>query len=303
MIKVIEEIRAYVTKGNLELALEALVNLSGVVNDRVLKDSIRLTCFTFYSNKKEIIFGINDSNQERKKVAWSILNFLNELEEYNLNQQSKLVRVSRESKPSLNKSILFDSSILIVDDEVTLLKTYEYFFKSEGFKNIYLALNGVDALEKAEKLKPDLILLDIQMPYLDGFSVLKMLKEKSIETRVIIMSGVYKSMNNILSCIKDGACDFITKPVECNTLFYKIRRALLTDLTLNTSIYLNDPLVIPLIENIESVMSEQKNLLMEQIKEKEKIQIELEHVKVTVEKYKKKIKQLKNQSTKIENKI
>lgn len=66
--------------------------------------------------------------------------------------------------------------ILLIEDEEMLANMYEVKFQNEGF-DLTKALDGADGLEKAKSIKPDFILLDIIMPKMDGFSVLKSLKE------------------------------------------------------------------------------------------------------------------------------
>ncbi|RJR10326.1 response regulator [Candidatus Parcubacteria bacterium] len=68
------------------------------------------------------------------------------------------------------------TKILLVEDEEMLANMYEVKFKNEGF-DLQKALDGASGLEKAKAMKPDFILLDIIMPKMDGFSVLKSLKE------------------------------------------------------------------------------------------------------------------------------
>ncbi len=68
------------------------------------------------------------------------------------------------------------TKILLIEDEEMLANMYEVKFKNEGY-DLEKALDGAQGLEKAKSLKPDFILLDIIMPKMDGFSVLKALKE------------------------------------------------------------------------------------------------------------------------------
>ena len=79
--------------------------------------------------------------------------------------------------------------ILIVEDEATLNKALMEFLTGEGFE-ILSALDGEKGLEMAKKDNPDLILLDLLMPKMDGFAVLKELKERKIVLPVIITSNL-----------------------------------------------------------------------------------------------------------------
>ena len=101
--------------------------------------------------------------------------------------------------------------ILIVDDEALVIKALNKKLKDEGFE-VEEALDGQEALLKVEKEKPDLILLDIIMPKLDGVSVLKRLKE-SKETQnipILILTNLYddKKMTEVL---RTGNTDYLIK--------------------------------------------------------------------------------------------
>ncbi|MER2493501.1 response regulator [Catenovulum sediminis] len=111
-------------------------------------------------------------------------------------------------------------SILIVDDEKLNLKTLSALLKRDYVA--ILAKNGVQALEKAEKYQPDLILLDILMPEMDGFEVLTRLKENTAtkEIPVIILTGA-QSTEKEEQGLMLGACDYVFKPF--NTAILKAR--------------------------------------------------------------------------------
>lgn len=76
--------------------------------------------------------------------------------------------------------------ILLIEDEEMLANMYEVKFKNEGFE-LTKALDGADGLAKAKSIKPDFILLDIIMPKMDGFSVLKALKEDPTTKDIPVM--------------------------------------------------------------------------------------------------------------------
>ncbi|MCD4760281.1 response regulator [bacterium] len=78
------------------------------------------------------------------------------------------------------------TKILLIEDEEMLANMYEVKFKNEGFE-LEKALDGAEGLEKAKSIKPDFILLDIIMPKMDGFSVLKALKEDDSTKDIPVM--------------------------------------------------------------------------------------------------------------------
>ena len=85
------------------------------------------------------------------------------------------------------------------------------------------AMNGKEAIEQIEKNQPKLVLLDIVMPVMDGFEVLKTLRSRSdfASTYIIMLTSLTKR-NDILNAIQLGADDYVTKPVDFDTLSQKV---------------------------------------------------------------------------------
>jgi len=100
--------------------------------------------------------------------------------------------------------------ILIVDDEKNIRMTLKHSLKSQEF-DIYMAVNGEEALENIKNNKFDLILLDIKMPGLDGMEVLKKIRDNGNNVNVIMMTA-YGSVEKAVEAMKLGAIDFISKP-------------------------------------------------------------------------------------------
>ncbi|HAH20773.1 MAG: hypothetical protein A2Y00_02780 [Omnitrophica WOR_2 bacterium GWF2_43_52] len=114
--------------------------------------------------------------------------------------------------------------ILVVDDEENIRKLIETRLKANQY-NVITASNGAEALEKAESEAPDLILLDIMMPELDGLEVLRKLKSK-FETSsipVIMLTGKMDT-GTILSAQDLEAKDYIIKPFEPQELLNLIKK-------------------------------------------------------------------------------
>jgi len=93
--------------------------------------------------------------------------------------------------------------------------------------DIVTACDGIEGVEKAQKEKPDLILLDVLMPNLDGFQTLEKLKENS-QTKLIpvIMLTAKDQLADITKAIELGANDYIVKPFDYRAMLEKIQKAL-----------------------------------------------------------------------------
>ena len=118
------------------------------------------------------------------------------------------------------------SKILIVDDEPFNVDYLEQELEDRGYETISAA-NGQEALEKVAAEAPDLILLDVMMPVMDGFTVCRILKDHE-ETRLIpiIIMTALDAVADRIQGIKAGADDFLTKPVHEEELFARIATAL-----------------------------------------------------------------------------
>lgn len=115
-----------------------------------------------------------------------------------------------------------NKKILIVDDSKTTCVILEDILRADGFTNIIHASGGEEALTTYAKEQPDLVLLDIIMPELNGMEVLKQLDKKA---RVIIVSAV--GQDSIIAQAKElGALDYIIKPVDKKEVVEKVLRFL-----------------------------------------------------------------------------
>ena len=116
--------------------------------------------------------------------------------------------------------------VLVVDDEPSVVKMVEFRLKKEGL-DVIVAQNGTEGLEKAKKEIPDLILLDVTMPGMNGHEVLAKLKEmpdtKSIP---VIMFTAKGQVEDVERSSREGAVDYIAKPYDPATLLGKVKKAL-----------------------------------------------------------------------------
>ena len=118
------------------------------------------------------------------------------------------------------------AKVLIVDDEPNNVDFLEQALEDTGYQLI-TAANGQEALTKIQSERPDLILLDLNMPVMDGFTVLAKLKEDPDlrDTPVIIISSEQES-KSVVKGIKQGAEDYLTKPVNAALLVKKVKEFL-----------------------------------------------------------------------------
>ena len=125
----------------------------------------------------------------------------------------------------MGKNILSGSKILIIDDEPIMLENMAVYLEDSGF-SVIKALNGKAGLELFISQQPDLVLLDLRMPGMDGLEVLSRLKKRSPDTPVIVVTGE-GGMGDAVSALRLGAYDFITKPLLDMALFeHSVREAL-----------------------------------------------------------------------------
>lgn len=116
--------------------------------------------------------------------------------------------------------------ILIVDDEPNIVMSLEFIFKKENFK-VFIARDGEEAIEIIESSLPDIILLDIMMPKVDGYQVLKHIKEVEIlkKIKVIILSAKNKIADIELG-LQLGADKYIPKPFSTKQLVKEVNTLL-----------------------------------------------------------------------------
>jgi len=110
--------------------------------------------------------------------------------------------------------------ILIVDDEPTIVKFLQANLEANGFETL-VAMDGAEALQTIERELPDLLILDIMMPQMDGFEVCHRLREWS--QIPIIMLSALGDVSDKVKCLDLGADDYITKPFSLDELMARVR--------------------------------------------------------------------------------
>ena len=113
--------------------------------------------------------------------------------------------------------------ILVVEDEENILEAIKYSLSKEGYE-VYGASDGEIGLEKAKELSPNLVILDVMLPSLDGFEVCRLLR-KDMDVPVFMLSAKSEEIDRVVG-LEIGADDYITKPFSMRELMARVRNAL-----------------------------------------------------------------------------
>jgi DNA-binding response OmpR family regulator len=116
--------------------------------------------------------------------------------------------------------------VLVVDDEVNITQILEFSIGAEGFE-VITAQNGEEAVEKARREQPDLIILDVMMPKIDGYEACRILKANPLTRNipVVLLTAKGRDIDKRLG-MEVGATDYIVKPFSPNRLIERINQLL-----------------------------------------------------------------------------
>ena len=119
-----------------------------------------------------------------------------------------------------------ERKVLVVDDEENIIQILEFSIEAEGYE-VITALNGEEAIKKARKEQPNLIILDIMMPKVDGYEVCRVLKGNPLTKKipVILLTAKGREIDKRLG-FEVGASDYIVKPFSPSKLIDKINEHL-----------------------------------------------------------------------------
>jgi two-component system chemotaxis response regulator CheY len=115
--------------------------------------------------------------------------------------------------------------VLVVDDALFTRKVLREILEAEGCE-VVEASNGKDAVDKFRLEHPDLVLLDVSMPDMDGLTALRAIKEVDRNAKVVMVSAMGQT-STVQEAMKFGACDFVVKPFRSNQIRELITRWLL----------------------------------------------------------------------------
>ena len=113
-----------------------------------------------------------------------------------------------------------NSRILVVDDEKNIVDIIKYNLKKEGY-DVITAGDGEEAIKLNEEFEPDLILLDLMMPKLDGYAACRKIREK-YDTPIIMLTARAEEVDKVLG-LELGADDYVTKPFGTRELMARVK--------------------------------------------------------------------------------
>lgn len=109
------------------------------------------------------------------------------------------------------------AKILIVDDAAFMRKVIRDTLSKAGYTDMYEAVDGRDAVEKYSEIKPDLVLMDITMPNMDGLEALKAIRAKDGSASVVMCTAMGQEAM-VVEAVQSGAKDFVVKPFKSDRL-------------------------------------------------------------------------------------
>ncbi|HBG7930255.1 TPA: response regulator, partial [Clostridioides difficile] len=118
----------------------------------------------------------------------------------------------------------FNKKILLVDDEKDIVDLIEEVLINDGFKNIIKAYNGLDAISLCKIACPDVVILDIMLPDIDGIEVCKKIREFSY-CSILFLSSKNDDIDKILG-LSSGGDDYITKPFSPREIVFRVKAQL-----------------------------------------------------------------------------
>lgn len=117
------------------------------------------------------------------------------------------------------------AKILVVDDAAFMRMMVKDALSKGGFTDVTEASDGAQAVEEFEKISPDLVIMDITMPNMDGLQALKEIKSRHPEATVVMCSAMGQE-SMVIEAIKSGAKDFIVKPFKADRILKTVNNIL-----------------------------------------------------------------------------
>ncbi|MCI8476763.1 MAG: response regulator [Oscillospiraceae bacterium] len=115
--------------------------------------------------------------------------------------------------------------ILLVDDAAFMRKMIKDTLSKNGYTDLYEAVDGADAVEKFGEINPDLVIMDITMPNMDGLEALKAIRGKNKDANVVMCSAMGQE-SMVMDAVRSGAKDFIVKPFKADRVLKTVNSIL-----------------------------------------------------------------------------
>ena len=115
------------------------------------------------------------------------------------------------------------AKILLVDDAAFMRMMVKDVLTKNGYTDLYEAADGLQAVEKYEEVQPDLVIMDITMPNMDGLEALKTIKGKHADANIVMCSAMGQEAM-VIEAIKSGAKDFIVKPFQAERVVEAVKK-------------------------------------------------------------------------------
>jgi two-component system NarL family response regulator len=114
--------------------------------------------------------------------------------------------------------------VLLVDDNRLMLEGLQNLFEAHNIEVAGVALNGLESVEMARKVEPDVILMDIRMPRCDGLTATRLIKAENPEAKVVILTTSNED-DDLFEAIKSGACGYLLKSIDTDELMEALNQA------------------------------------------------------------------------------
>jgi DNA-binding response OmpR family regulator len=123
----------------------------------------------------------------------------------------------------VTKETVMSSKVLVVEDDTTLLETLEYNLRRQGYE-VYTATDGAMALDLARQKQPDMLILDIMLPVIDGIEVCRLLRQEMI-VPILMLTARDEEVDKVVG-LEVGADDYMTKPFSMRELMARVKALL-----------------------------------------------------------------------------
>lgn len=142
--------------------------------------------------------------------------------------------------------------ILVVDDHTLVRQSLCKLLTSEGFEVVGEAGNGFDAVDLARQLLPDVVLVDLYLPRLDGVATTKLIKREMPQIEVVLLTAS-ENVDHIVEAVQAGACGYVFKSADSLTLFRQLKQVLAG------GVGMSEDITVKLIKNLAHASQTRRN--------------------------------------------